>query len=704
MTAKELPASDPQKWINAIASYEQEFSQWEKRVQSILDRYTDKKALQRKRARFNILWSNVQTLIPAVFSRLPKPDVSRRFRDNDPVGRVAALLLERSLEFEVEHYSDYSASLKQVVLDRFLGGRGTAWVRYEPHIRAVAGQPDDGVETTEDVDNPNEELDYECAPVDYVHWRDFGHAVARTWEEVPFLWRKVYMGRNALLERFGEELGAKIPLDTRPNELKKSNIGANSSDVCQACIYEIWSKEDGQAIWLSKSMNKILEELDDPLKLEEFWPCPRPLFATLTTDSLIPTPDFTLYQDQAEQLDILCDRIDGLVKALKIVGVYDASEEALRRLFTEGENNDLLPVKNWAAFAEKQGLKGAIDIVDLTPIVNALQVAYESVEKIKTQVYEITGISDILRGANEAAETATATRTKGQFGTLRLKDMQKHVVEFATNLLVLKAQIICGQFAPETILKTGAADQLSKTDQQYIQPAIALLKSGDLKAFRIEISSDSLVQIDEEQERQSRVDFLGAVAGFLKEALQAPPSMAPLLAQMLKYGVTGFKVGKQLEGDIDQAVEVFKQQAANPPPPPPDPEMAKVQAQMQLEQGKAQTAAQSKQQELMMQDQFNERQAQREMQLEQWKQVQQHQQVQAQNQLEAQRSALEQQYASQIEQMRIAQEARDAQMKAQTDMILAHLDRITKLEVAEISAQTTLDAAQISAANAGASE
>lgn len=704
MADKELPATDPQKWINAIASYEREFANWEKRVQNIIDRYTDKKALQRKRARFNILWSNVQTLIPAVFSRLPKPDVSRRFRDNDPVGRVAALLLERSLEFEVEHYGDYAAALKQVVLDRFLGGRGTSWVRYEPHIRKTAQVPEDGLEATEDVDNPNEELDYECAPVDYVHWRDFGHIVARTWEEVPALWRRVYMGRKALIERFGPELGDTIPLDTRPEELKKSNLGASSSEVYQACIYEIWDKEDGQAIWLSKSMNKVLDSRPDPMQLEEFWPCPRPLFATLTTDSLIPVPDFTLYQDQADQLDILCDRIDGLVKALKVVGVYDASEESLRRLFTETDNNDLIPVKNWQAFAEKQGLKGGIDIVDLTPIVNALSVAYESVEKIKTQVYEITGISDILRGANEAAETATATRTKGQFGTLRLKDMQKQVAEFATALLILKAQIICGQFSPDTIRKTGAADQLSETDQQYIEPAMQLLKSGDLKAFRIEISSDSLVQIDEEQERESRVAFLGAVAGFLKEALQAPPSMAPLLAQMLKYGVTGFKVGKQLEGDIDQAVEVFKQQAANPPPPPPDPEMMKVQAQGQLEQQKAGIAAQSKQQELTMQDQFNERQAQREMQLEQWKQEQQHQQVQAQNQMEAQRTALEQQYTSQLEAMRISQEQRDAQMKAQTDLILAHLDRMTKLEVAEIGAKTTLDAAQISAAKAGASE
>ena len=125
---------DVQRWLNMIAAYDKEFAAWEKRAGKINERYIDKKAQQRKTANFNILWSNVQTLIPAVFSRLPKPDVSRRFKDNDPVGRVAASLLERCLDFEVEHYGDYRNSLKNSVQDRFLGGRGTVWVLSLIHI------------------------------------------------------------------------------------------------------------------------------------------------------------------------------------------------------------------------------------------------------------------------------------------------------------------------------------------------------------------------------------------------------------------------------------------------------------------------------------------------------------------------------------------------------------------------------------------
>ncbi|MDP2648725.1 MAG: hypothetical protein Q8P19_02390, partial [bacterium] len=183
-----------QKWLGIIKAYETEFKPWETRVDKILKRYRDEKRTdtsENTASRFNILWANVQTLVPATFARIPQPDVSRRFSDRDPVGRVAAMILERALDFEVQHYRDYRATMKQSVTDRFLGGRGTSWARYEPHIKAGAEQSGpEGDQVTEDASS-GEELDYECAPVDYVHWKDFGHTVARTWEEVTAVWRKV---------------------------------------------------------------------------------------------------------------------------------------------------------------------------------------------------------------------------------------------------------------------------------------------------------------------------------------------------------------------------------------------------------------------------------------------------------------------------------------------------------------------------------
>ena len=682
-------------WYNCIAQYERTFKEWEGRADKIVKRYRDEsRSRNNPQAKFNILWSNVQTITPAVFARLPRPDVSRRFRDNDPIGRVASTMLERALEYEIEHYQDYASAMKQAVQDRLLGGRGTAWVRYEPHIVGQAGgeagdAPEDGFQVTEDTDEAEteggiyrenqERIEYECAPVDYVYWRDFGLTVARTWEEVTAVWRKVYMERPALIERFGEELGGRIPLDTKPDTSKNFNekMGEGSRE---ALIYEIWDKTTGQVIWLSKSMGKILDTRDDPLQLENFWPCPKPMFSTLTTDSLIPVPDFVLYQDQARQLDTLADRIDGFIQALKVRGVYDAAEPSLSRLFTEGENNTLLPVKNYGAFSEKGGMAGAINLVDIAPIAQGLQMAYQAMEQVKGQIYEIMGIADIQRGQTDPNETLGAQIIKSNNASGRLKTMQHEVVNFATALLQIKAQIICQHFTEDTIVKISGAMQLSPQDQALIPQALQLLKDEPAKNFRIEVTSDSMIYQDEQQEKQDRVEFLTAVSSFMQTALpvaQTSPELTPLLMEMLKFGVTAFKAGKGMEGLIDETADKFRNQAkaAEGQPKPPSPEEQKMQMQMQMEQAKMQ----ARQAELQMQMQMEQQKMQMNMELEKAKQEYQAQENQLKFQLEEQRNMMDREMEMKVAQMKMNTERN-------TQVLLAHINNGAKIEVARIGA------------------
>jgi hypothetical protein len=689
-------------WYNCIAQYERTFKEWEGRADKIVKRYRDdSRSRNNPNAKFNILWSNVQTITPAVFARLPRPDVSRRFRDNDPIGRVASMMLERALEYEIEHYGDYASAMKQAVQDRLLGGRGTAWVRYEPHIVGQEagmgeGAPDDGFQVTEDADEAEteggiyredqERIEYECAPVDYVYWRDFGMTIARTWEEVTAVWRKVYMERAALVERFGEELGGKIPLDTKPETSKSFNekMGEGSRE---ALIYEIWDKATGQVIWLSKSMGKILDTRDDPLQLENFWPCPKPMFSTLTTDSLIPVPDFVLYQDQARQLDTLADRIDGFIQALKVRGVYDASEPSLARLFTEGENNSLLPVKNYGAFSEKGGLVGAINLVDIKPIAEGLNMAYQAMEQVKGQIYEIMGIADIQRGQTDPNETLGAQIIKSNNASGRLKTMQHEVVNFATALLQIKAQIICQHFTDDTIVKISGAMQLSPQDQALIPQALMLLKDEPAKNFRIEVTTDSMIYQDEQQEKQDRMEFLSAVSGFLSQALpaaQATPELTPMLVEMLKFGVTAFKAGKGLEGLIDETADKFRQQqkAMEGQPKPPSPEQQKMQMTMQIEQAKIQ----AKQAEMQMQLQIDQQKMQMQMELEKAKQEYQAQENQIKFQLEEQRNAMDREMEVKVAQMKMHTERN-------TQVLLAHINNGAKIEVARIGSDDS-DGAQ----------
>ena len=687
-----------QDWYNIIGQYERTFKEWEGRADKIVKRYRDdNRTRNNPNAKFNILWSNVQTITPAIFARLPRPDVSRRFRDNDPIARVASMMLERALDYEITHYGDYKSAMNQSVTDRLLGGRGTAWVRYEPHITGKtkedsledADVPDDGFQITEDIDEAEteggmyredqERIEYECAPVDYVHWRDFGITVARTWEEVTAVWRKVYMTRPALVERFGEDLGGRIPLDTKP-ETSKSFNEKMGEGAREACVYEIWDKTSGEVIWLSKSMGEVLDTRPDPLKLENFWPCPKPLFSTLTTDSLVPIPDFVLYQDQARQLDTLADRIDGFIQALKVRGVYDASEPSLQRLFTEGENNSLLPIKNWGAFAEKQGMAGAINLVDIAPIAQALTMSYQAMEQVKGQIYEIMGIADIQRGQTDPNETLGAQIIKSNNAAGRLKTMQHAVVDFATELLSIKAQIICNHFTDDTIVKISGAMQLSDADKPHIPQALALLRDEAAKNFRVEVTSDSMIFQDEAQEKQDRMDFLSAMGQFFQQAVPMAnqiPETTPMLMEMLKFAVTAFKAGKGLEGIIDETADKFREQAkkAEGQPKPPTPEMQKMQMQMQIEQAKMQATQAKAQQDMQLEQQ----RMQMNMELEKAKQEYQAQENQLKFQLEDQRNRQQAEMDMRVAQMKMNTERN-------TQVLLAHINNGAKIEVARIGA------------------
>lgn len=632
---------DLRRILREISAYERTFSKWETRGQKVIKRYTGEQVKQNA-AQFNVLWANVETLLPAVFARVPQPEVTRRFKDSDPAARVAALMLERALEYEIQHYDDYRMAMTATVRDRFLPGRGIAWVRYEPRFQQTQ------LQISEDAEERVETIDYECAPCDYVHWRDFGHQCARSWEEVKLVWRKVSLDYDALVERFGQEVADGTPLDQSQGEVGRDDTA--SRQMAKATIYEVWDKEDGKVVWVSKGREEPLDEREDPLSLHDFWPCPRPLYATVTTDSLVPIPDFTVYQDQADELDLITQRIGGLVRALKVTGVYDASQLSLRRLLDEGTNGTMIPVDSWSVFSERGGIKGMVDFLPLDQVASALLGLYQARENIKAQIYEITGISDIIRGQSAASETATAQEIKGRFASLRLRRMQEDVARFAKDLLRIKAEIICAHFQPQTIALMAGVAQMQEPPEVIAQ-AMAILKNEDLRGFRIDITADSLTQLDDEADKQSRVEFMAATSQFLERtvaAAQAAPELLPLMSEMLLFGVRGFKVGRTVEGAFDRTLAMLNQ----PKPPQPNPQAEAMQAEMQFRAAQMQAGQQAEQAKLMIERERMQSQAS----LEQVK-------LQAQQAIEEMR----QRNAMEIEAMRQQAETERMLQKAEID-------------------------------------
>jgi hypothetical protein len=692
-------------WHDQIETAQKTFDKWEKRGQKVVKRYRDERdAIEMPRMKFNILWSNIQVLFPSLYGRQAKPEVSRRFSDQDPVGRLASTMLERVMEYETTQFADFDNAMRGVVEDRLLPGRGTAWIRYEPIIVGgspeVEGQLEDSQEAQvyDVVEEPVERIDAAHSPIDYVYWADFLHSPARTWDEVWWVARAVYMTKEEGVERFGDVF-KNVSLTSQNTDMDGKNpMTAKMTYDKKAKVYEIWNKRSGKVCWIAKGYPQALDERDDPLDLEEFFPCPKPLLATTTTGTMIPVPDYCEYEDQAQELDNLTQRIYLLTKACKAVGVFNAEFKELARMFSEGVDNKLFPVTGWAAMSEKGGLKGAIDMMDTSQIIVTLRELYAAREQVKQSIYEIMGISDILRGSSKAQETLGAQQLKANFGSLRLRSAQGDVARFATDVFKLKAQIICKFYPPELIVEmSGVMNTQDGQNPELLQAAIQLLSNSTIRDFHIAVEADSLAQIDEQAEKQAAAEAVETIGSFLQSSLpimQSVPEMLPMMSEMLLFLVRRFRAGRGMEGAIEQAMKALSDKAAQAAQQPQqNPEMMKLQADQQAEQMRMQAQAQTEQMKMQADAQLTQVKAQLDMQMQQAK-------VQAEMQLQQMKAEFE--VAKQNNEMQI--KAREMAGKEEYERWKAELDAATKVLVAQIGAKAGLDQAALSAQMAASEE
>jgi hypothetical protein len=687
-------------WHDQIETAIKIFDKWEKRGLKVVKRYRDERdAIEMPRMKFNILWSNIQVLFPALYGRQAKPEVSRRYMDQDPVGRLASTMLERVMEYETTQFGDFDAAMSGAVQDRLLPGRGTAWIRYEPVI--VNDRPEvEGVEQDESqvyntIEDPTERIDAAHSPIDYVYWSDFLHSPARTWDEVWWVARAVYMTKEEGVERFGDVFNNVSLTSSNTDMDGKNPLTAKMTYDKKAMVYEIWNKRTAKVCWIAKGYPQALDERDDPLELEEFFPCPKPLMATTTTGTMIPVPDYCEYEDQAQELDNLTQRIYLLTKACKAVGVFNAEFKELARMFSEGVDNKLFPVTGWAAMSEKGGLKGAIDMMDTSQIIVTLRELYAAREQVKQSIYEIMGISDILRGSSKAQETLGAQQLKANFGSLRLKNSQGDVAKFATDIFKLKAQVICKFYPPELIVQmSGVMNTPDGQDPQMLQAALEMLSNSTIRDFHIAVEADSLAQIDEQAEKQGAQEAIQAIGLFLREAIpmisQAPETL-PMASEMLLFLVRRFRAGRGLESAVERAMKALQDkadQAAQQQPGPP-PEMLQMQAEQQAEQMRMQAQAQSEQMKMQADAQLAQAQAQLEMQMHQAK-------VQAEMQLAQMKADFE--TVKQNNELQI--KAREMAGKEEYERWKAELDAATKIMVARIGSNPGIDLPVVEAAAA----
>jgi hypothetical protein len=495
--------------------------------------------------------------------------------------------------------------MRDVVQDFLLPGRGVAMVEYTPTLYG-------------------ETLARQEVTCRYIHWKDFLTNFARIWDEVWWIAYRVFLTRDEVRQRWGAEVANDIVLDHRMREDNGRYSPGNTE--AKATVWTIWDSRAPQVIHVAPGYtNGLLARLPPPVNFDNFFPCPRPIQATTTPDSIYPVPDFAMYQDQADEVDVLTNRIYKLSSSLRLRGLYPADMESVKRLLQEATDTELIPVDNWAMLGERGGADGLVAWFPLGEVAKTLSTCIEAREKAKAALYEVTGIADILRGSSEQYETAAAQQIKSKWGALRIRDRQRDVERFARDLIRLMAEVIAEHFNPQTLAAMSGIKLLTAQQKQMIGQAqqaqqaraqmgmpplpmppippdmmqamqlptwdevLALLRNDKLRSFRIDVETDSTVEMDQQAEQQSRTQFITAITQFLQAAgpivMQAPQA-APLMGQLLLFGVRGWKVGEPMEGAIEQFVAATVQQASQPKPPTP--EMITAQTKAQSAQAKAQ--------------------------------------------------------------------------------------------------------------------
>jgi len=618
------PASDKQrqadrelaqKWLKEIKRIRNKEDKWRKKAKEVLERYRDDRGLDDHVSKFNILWSNTETIKPAIFARMPVPDVRRRYLTQDPIGRTAAMILERALSYSISTY-DFKDTCDRCVEDYILPGRAEAFVCYEPLIlnkpvrKPVEPLPPSDPDLSKDDDDipndltapafapppdpaqyppgtqfdaqgafqmqPQEYKAWESVYAKYVPWDLFGFSECTQWSEVPAVWMGEYLTKEQCKDQFPDFKDWK---NVTFAQAKTSSSSADLDDSMQqppstTIIWKVWHKATRTYMVFAQDYTEgPIARQEDPTQLEGFFPMPQPMYSLRTNGTWIPKPEFLMYQDQANELDIVVNRLRNLVNALKVRGVYDKAMDELAKISELYKASDLtfIPVPDFRMLAEKGGLQALISTLPIEEIAEVIKYLGEREAKLKEEIYELYGVADIMRGATEASETLGAQQLKAQYGGLRISTRQERFQMFVRDILRIKAELIVEHFDADTLrLMTGIQvmpdQQFQMMQQQQSLPvgavsqsefdgAIAVLKSDKLRGFKVDIETDSTIPVDRMQDQQNRIAFIGAVGQYLSGVIPAVQEGAipmKVAREGLLFVVRGFKVGTELEEVLEE--------------------------------------------------------------------------------------------------------------------------------------------------------
>jgi hypothetical protein len=561
---------------------------WVKKAERVWSIYTgDEEGIP-----FNILYSNTETIVPAVFSKTPIAQVLRRFDEAraDMPAKVMQRMLSFLMDTNLPSYPAFMTAMEDSVLDAAIAGQG------QVRVRLVNG----------------------LATIDYVSWKKFCWGYCERWEDCPWIAFAHDLTAEEIIKEFqlDDVAAAKFKAASNAGDSIDNDKATGEKKPDTIRVWEVMDRKSGKTCFLcSGAENSCLSEEPDTLQLSGFYPCPPPLnFVRSTTDTL-PRPLYKLYQTQAEELNELTRRLQKVVRAIKAKGIYAGNVDAIISAFNQDDDNILVPGDATAQILQmNKGLDAYIWFLPIDILMKVAGELFQARDAVKQTIYEILGIGDILRGVSKASETLGAQKIKSDWGSLRINKLRERTGSFVRETLRIAAEISAKHTPPElwtqvtgvklltpqqVQMAMSAPPQAGPDGQPIPNPAmdpmktwegvLGILKSDLSRAYTIDVETNSMVDAAATGEKEDAAEFMQAVSqtlGSLKDIMLSSPQ--------------GWEAGKlvatSVMGKFAIGAEMVPQFRNLPPPRAvmgPPPEVQKMMQEAQKGKQDAEKASQA---------------------------------------------------------------------------------------------------------------
>jgi hypothetical protein len=465
---------------------------WKRRILAEVDAHKEFRDLAEKGQEaydkdcvFNICWPTVQITSASLYSSTPNPEVMRRQRDGDETQKAAAQILERGLDYCLDSH-DFDDRMKLGITDMNVAGLGQVRVLYEPEIG------------TRQNPNTGEEEEYIAAQMigtEHYSWKDFGWAPCKDWGHCEWIYFVHKQTKKSIQDEYDVEAGEDDTDEDGQTSVK---------------VYEILHKKSKAVIVIADQFDVPLDVRRDKLGIKGFYPCPEPMLTNIVTNKLIPRSDFKYYSTQFRELNTISGRISKLVGATKAIKYYDAFYTEMAKIKTASDGA-YIPVNDMIDKLKGAQLENIIANLPSDQNKEIISMLVEDKEYLKSEVFEILGIADIMRGESQQGVGVETQQLKSEFGAVRIRDKQSTVNRFCRDLFRIMGEVMAEHFEPEILTKI--------TGIEATPEVMEILRSDFMRNVSVDIETDSTNAGDKLRNKKEENESLQSLVSGISEIL-----------------------------------------------------------------------------------------------------------------------------------------------------------------------------------------